>query len=58
MFDYLIVGSGLFGSVFAREMTDRGYKCLVIDRRSHLGGNVFKENISGITIRRSFKISN
>ena len=38
MYDYLIVGAGLYGSVFAREATDRGYKCLVIDKRGHIGG--------------------
>ena len=39
-YDYLIVGAGLFGCVFAREMTDAGKTCLVIDRRDHIGGNV------------------
>ena len=38
-YDYLIVGSGLFGAVFARQATDRGRRCLVIDRRNHAGGN-------------------
>ena len=52
MYDYLIVGAGLFGSVFAREMTDHGYKCLVIDRRGHLGGNVYTDNIDGINIHK------
>ena len=50
MYDYLIVGSGLFGAVFARQMTDNGKKCLVIDKRSHLGGNVYTENIDGINV--------
>jgi UDP-galactopyranose mutase len=40
-FDYLIVGSGLFGAVCARKLTDYGYKCLVIDKRSHIAGNCF-----------------
>ena len=40
MMDVLVVGSGLFGAVFAREMTDRGYSCLVLEKRDHLGGNV------------------
>lgn len=47
-YDYLIVGSGLFGSVFAHEAKRKGKKCLVIDRRKHLGGNIYceeKENI-------------
>ena len=42
-YDYLIVGSGLFGSVFAYEMTKKGKKCLVIERRYHIGGNVYKK---------------
>ena len=41
--DFLIVGAGLFGSICARELTDRGYKCLVIDRRNHIGGNCYAE---------------
>jgi UDP-galactopyranose mutase len=46
------VGSGLFGTVFAREMTDSGKKCLVIDRRSHIGGNIYTENIAGINVHK------
>ena len=48
--DYLIVGSGLFGAVFAREMTDRGKKCLIIEKRSHIGGNVYSESHNGIEV--------
>ena len=44
-YDYLIVGAGLFGSVFAHEAKKRGKKCLVIDRRSHIGGNVYTEEM-------------
>lgn len=51
-YDYLIVGSGLFGAVFARQATDRGRRCLVIDRRNHAGGNVYCENISGINVHK------
>ena len=40
-YDYLIVGAGLFGSVFAYKAKQQGKKCLVIDRRPHLGGNIF-----------------
>ena len=40
-FDYLIVGAGLFGSVFAYEATQRGKKCLVIDKRNHIAGNIY-----------------
>lgn len=42
-YDYLIVGAGLFGSVCARELTDAGYRCLVIDKREHIGGNCYTE---------------
>ena len=48
-YDYLIVGSGLFGSIFAYEMTKKDKKCLVIEKRNHIGGNVYtqlKENIN------------
>lgn len=51
-YDYLVVGSGLFGSVFAREMTDRGYSVLVLDKRSHIGGNVYTEEVEGIQVHR------
>ncbi len=43
-YDYLIVGSGLFGSIFAYEANKRGKKCLVIDKRNHIGGNIYCEN--------------
>ena len=52
MYDYLIIGSGLFGSVCARELTDAGFKCLVIDKRNHIGGNVYTENIKGINVHK------
>lgn len=51
-YDYLIVGSGLFGSTFAYEAGKRGKTCLVIDKRSHAGGNIFCENIDGINIHK------
>ncbi len=51
-FDYLIVGAGLFGSVFAYEATQRGKKCLVIDKRNHIAGNIFTENIDGINVHK------
>ena len=53
MYDYLVVGSGLYGSVFAREAADRGYKCLIIDKRNHVGGNVYTENIEGRNVQKS-----
>ena len=49
-YDYLIVGSGLFGAVFAHEAKKRGKKCIVIEKRNHAGGNVYCGNISGITV--------
>lgn len=52
MYDYLIVGAGLFGAVFAHEMTEKGKKCLVIDKRNHKGGNIYTEEIEGINVHR------
>ena len=51
-YDYLIVGAGLFGAVFAHEATERGKKCLVIDRRDHIGGNIYTEEVEGIQVHR------
>ena len=50
MYDYLIVGAGLFGSVFAREATDKGKKVLVIDKRPHIAGNVYTKEVEGINV--------
>ena len=52
MYDYLIVGSGLFGSIFAYEANKKGKKCLVIDKRPHVGGNIYTENIEGINVHK------
>lgn len=52
MYDYLIVGAGLFGVTFARLATDCGKSCLVIDKRPHIGGNCYTENIEGINIHK------
>ena len=49
-YDYLIVGAGLYGSVFAYEMTKAGKKCLVIDKRSHVGGNIYTKEVEGIQV--------
>ena len=49
-YDYLIVGAGLYGSVFAHEMTKAGKNCLVIDKRDHIGGNVYTKEIEGINV--------
>lgn len=51
-YDYLIVGSGLFGSTFAYLAKQQGKKCLVIEKRPHLGGNIYCENICGINIHK------
>lgn len=51
-FDYLIIGSGLFGATFAYRATRAGKKCLVIDKRAHLGGNVYCENVEGINVHK------
>ncbi len=51
-YDYLIVGAGLFGSIFAYEATKKGKKCLVIDKRNHVGGNIYTENIEGINVHK------
>lgn len=52
MYDYLIVGSGLFGAIFAHEMNAKGKKCLVIDKRSHIGGNCYTEETEGINVHK------
>ena len=52
MYDYLIVGAGLFGATYANIMAGRGKKVLVIDRRNHIGGNVYTENIAGVQVHR------
>ena len=52
MYDYLIVGSGLFGSVCARQLTDAGKKVLVIDKRDHIAGNVYTEKVEGINVHK------
>ena len=51
-YDYLIVGSGLFGSIFAYEANKRRKKVLVIDKRPHIGGNIYTENKDGINVHK------
>ncbi len=51
-YDYLIVGAGLFGAVFAQEMHKKGKRCLVIDKRSHIGGNAYTEEIEGVQVHK------
>lgn len=48
--DYLIIGAGLSGSVIAREMTDKGYKCVILEKRDSVGGNIRDKKISGINV--------
>ena len=52
MYDYLIVGSGLFGATFAYEMTKCGKTCLVIEKRKHIGGNCYTEDWDGIQVHK------
>ena len=51
-YDYLVVGAGLFGATFAYEMAKKGKRVLVIERRSHIGGNIYCENINGINVHK------
>lgn len=51
-YDFLIVGSGLFGATFAYEANKRGKKCLVIEKRNHIGGNIYTENIENINVHK------
>ena len=50
--DYLIVGAGLYGAVCAHQLAEKGYTCMVIDRRDHIAGNIYTENIHGINVHR------
>lgn len=49
-YDYLVVGAGLYGSVFSHEMNKNGKKCLVIDRRNHIAGNIYTQEVRGIQV--------
>ncbi len=51
-YDYLVVGAGLFGAVFAQQMTEKGKKVLVIDKRNHIAGNVYTEKVEGINFHK------
>ena len=51
-YDYLVVGAGLFGSVFAQQMSEKGKKVLVIDKRNHIAGNVYTEKVEGINFHK------
>ena len=52
MYDYLIVGAGVYGAVCAYELNKKGYKVLVIDKRNHIAGNIYTENIEGINVHK------
>lgn len=52
VYDYIIVGSGLFGSIFAHEATKRGKKCLILEKRKHFGGNIYCEKIEDINVHK------
>ena len=56
-YDYLIVGAGLFGATFACLAKRQGRRCLVIDKRSHVGGNLYCEEIEGINVHKYGAIS-
>ena len=51
-YDYIIVGAGLFGAVFAHEATKKGKKCLVLEKRDHIAGNVYTEEVEGIQVHK------
>lgn len=51
-YDFLIVGCGIYGAVCAHELTKKGYKCLVIDKRNHIGGNCYTEKIQNINVHK------
>lgn len=51
-YDYLIAGSGLFGAIFAYEATKKGKKCLVVEKRENIGGNIYTENVKGINVHK------
>lgn len=52
MYDYLVVGSGLYGSIFAREATNKGYKVLVVEKRDHIAGNIYTKKVEGINFHQ------
>ena len=52
MYDYLIVGAGLFGAVFAHEAKKHGKSCLVVEKRNHIAGNIYCKNVDGIHVHQ------
>ena len=51
-YDYLIVGAGLYGATCAYELTKKGYKVAVLDKRNHIGGNIYTNNVDGINVHQ------
>ena len=51
-YDYIIVGAGLYGAVFAHEMTAQGKTCLVLEKRNHIAGNIYTEEVAGIQVHK------
>ena len=51
-YDYIIVGAGLYGAVFAHEMTEQGKKCLVLEKHNHIAGNIYTEEVEGIQVHK------
>ena len=51
-YDYLVVGCGLYGAVFARQAKDKGKKVLIIEKRNHIAGNIYTEKIEGINVHK------
>ena len=52
MYDWLVVGAGLYGAVAAQQLNEAGRKCLVIDKRPHIAGNLYTEQVEGIQVHR------
>ena len=52
MYDYLIVGAGITSAVFAHEALEEGKTCVVIDRRPHIAGNIYTEEVNGINVHK------
>ena len=51
-YDFLIVGAGLYGAVFAQRAKEAGKRCLVVERRAHIAGNAYTEDVEGIAVHR------
>lgn len=58
MYDYLVVGSGLYGAIFAHEAKSHGKSVLVVDKRSNIAGNIYTENIEGINVHKYLQRQN